>query len=325
MPHFVPKLEYTGFRLYDRVQAVVGLPTMPVIVADSIAKLIDALPDIDGEQDFNFSPDYYGIVAPPFPQCFIEATSVIQQQQRMYHGKVMDIGRMTIQRGVVCYDADAVNLSKYYDELDYKGHAPEGTRWTLVLFGYIWANYLARQNIRISTFPSPAFIYLDDQGLPIASVNNRIATMPLIKEPYALMPICEKQDEDIREVGLLPLKDMAHLVPFALKAISAMHQRVEVEKVIPGRSVKRAAKRELMKANIYYVLNVKPTPVNTLEDFRRIGTPERAGNRSHTVRGHFRYYSPDKPLFGRYSGMYWVPEHRRGSDDYGEIIKDYKV
>lgn len=39
---------------------------------------------------------------------------------------------------------------------------------------------------------------------------------------------------------------------------------------------------------------------------------------------HCRYYAEERPLFGCYSGMVWVPDHERGSDD-GQIWKDYEV
>jgi hypothetical protein len=45
----------------------------------------------------------------------------------------------------------------------------------------------------------------------------------------------------------------------------------------------------------------------------------------HIVRGHFAKYSPERPLFGRYSGTFWVPSHVRGKSDFGTVIKDYAV
>lgn len=47
--------------------------------------------------------------------------------------------------------------------------------------------------------------------------------------------------------------------------------------------------------------------------------------RVHLCRGHFRYYSKEKPLFGKYSGMVWVQPHVRGSKDQGMVVKDYVV
>lgn len=43
------------------------------------------------------------------------------------------------------------------------------------------------------------------------------------------------------------------------------------------------------------------------------------------VRGHFKHYSEERPLFGRYSGQYWFCPHLRGLREAGEIGKDYSV
>jgi hypothetical protein len=45
----------------------------------------------------------------------------------------------------------------------------------------------------------------------------------------------------------------------------------------------------------------------------------------HICRGHFATYSPEKPLFGKFTGTIWKPMHTRGNSKIGEIVKDYKV
>tara|TARA_R110000851_G_scaffold151675_3_gene292971 strand:- start:21717 stop:23057 length:1341 start_codon:yes stop_codon:yes gene_type:complete len=45
----------------------------------------------------------------------------------------------------------------------------------------------------------------------------------------------------------------------------------------------------------------------------------------HVVRGHFRKYTEERPLFGRYSGTFWVPAHAKGSKEHGEIAHEYEV
>ena len=45
----------------------------------------------------------------------------------------------------------------------------------------------------------------------------------------------------------------------------------------------------------------------------------------HTVRGHFVTYTPEHPMFGKYAGTFWCPEHSRGSAEHGVVIKDYAV
>ncbi len=45
----------------------------------------------------------------------------------------------------------------------------------------------------------------------------------------------------------------------------------------------------------------------------------------HITRGHFRRYSDEKPLFGKYVGNFWVSQHTRGSMQAGIVEKDYSV
>jgi len=45
----------------------------------------------------------------------------------------------------------------------------------------------------------------------------------------------------------------------------------------------------------------------------------------HLCRGHFATYSPERPLFGRTSGTFWIPAHVRGGDDSRCVVKDYSV
>lgn len=45
----------------------------------------------------------------------------------------------------------------------------------------------------------------------------------------------------------------------------------------------------------------------------------------HWVRGHFKTYSEEKPLFGRIAGTYWWSAHLAGDVSAGAVVKDYKV
>lgn len=45
----------------------------------------------------------------------------------------------------------------------------------------------------------------------------------------------------------------------------------------------------------------------------------------HICRGHFKTYTEENPLFGKHTGTYWWPMHKRGSEDNGKVNKDYKI
>jgi hypothetical protein len=47
--------------------------------------------------------------------------------------------------------------------------------------------------------------------------------------------------------------------------------------------------------------------------------------RIHLCRGHFKIFTEDAPLFGRYTGLYWWDPHVRGDKTKGLVVKDYIV
>jgi len=45
----------------------------------------------------------------------------------------------------------------------------------------------------------------------------------------------------------------------------------------------------------------------------------------HLCRGHFKNYTKDAPLFGRYTGLYWWQPHVRGDKKEGMVVKAYEI
>jgi len=45
----------------------------------------------------------------------------------------------------------------------------------------------------------------------------------------------------------------------------------------------------------------------------------------HMCRGHVRRYTDDRPLFGKYSGTFYIPAHVKGKMENGIIAKDYEL
>lgn len=48
-------------------------------------------------------------------------------------------------------------------------------------------------------------------------------------------------------------------------------------------------------------------------------------NRIHLCRGHFKEYTQENKLFGKYMGRYWWQPHVRGGNKDGIVVKDYKL
>lgn len=73
----------------------------------------------------------------------------------------------------------------------------------------------------------------------------------------------------------------------------------------------------------YHVLQIEPMK----QVLKVEGRSDEVGLKKalHIARGHFRTYSKEKPLFGKFAGTVWVSQHLRGSKDSGEVSKDYSV
>ena len=73
-------------------------------------------------------------------------------------------------------------------------------------------------------------------------------------------------------------------------------------------------------------------PLKTYKTLKLTGTKSSKGNGKgngidkalHLCRGHFKNYTEDNPLFGKYTGRYWWQPQVRGKKEAGEGIKDYQ-
>ena len=57
----------------------------------------------------------------------------------------------------------------------------------------------------------------------------------------------------------------------------------------------------------------------TTEDSASSGRP------LHLCRGHVREYTNQAPLFGKYTGRFFIHEHLRGDSELGKIEKEYRI
>lgn len=73
----------------------------------------------------------------------------------------------------------------------------------------------------------------------------------------------------------------------------------------------------------FHTIDINPMK----EVLRHEGRSEETGLKKalHICRGHFATYSPEHPLFGKYVGTFWRPDHVRGSTEQGTVISDYSV
>lgn len=80
---------------------------------------------------------------------------------------------------------------------------------------------------------------------------------------------------------------------------------------------KRVGRTELFS---YHTLVIKPTGK------KQESIPKHLwNNRIHICRGHFKEYTEDRKLFGKYTGRYWWQPSVRGRNKDGVVMKDYVI
>lgn len=131
--------------------------------------------------------------------------------------------------------------------------------------------------------------------------------------------VAKLDDPNLENVGI------AALFP-VLFSISLLHcKNIELSDLPPpSRQVRRLAERKGMEIIRYKTLVIEPFKKQVRHEARQAGESE-IHRALHICRGHFREYSEERPLFGKYAGRFWVPMHARGSKEHGEVRKDYKV
>ena len=101
-------------------------------------------------------------------------------------------------------------------------------------------------------------------------------------------------------------------------------QIVEDSGLYPSRQARRAAERRgEPKPPRFYTLRINPNAMR--KQAESSGAASGRELSLHIVRGHFATYTEERPLFGKYSGTFWVPSHVRGSQDAGIVGKDYSI
>lgn len=276
-------------RLFDRLRTQLSeddLPAMPVIVADAIARQIDELPTEPGEV---YPAESYGVVAPPFDNFYVESITFVDG--------------IRVERGAKVISSQ---------EEQYVRRFSDTAKWMVSVFPDL---VVGGQYINLYGVPL----------VPIAEDGTIACRMEQIQVAFAKSMTDTLPEGEMRKHAL----QATEFLPIVLKAVSAMHKRVEAEHIVPTRQQRRQHERkhgEGKPLTDYWMLKVDGgRPLRTINDVGVAATRRHFTPREHEVRGHFRYYSDERPLFGRVTGMIWVPAHKRGSDAIGTIRKDYEV
>jgi hypothetical protein len=96
--------------------------------------------------------------------------------------------------------------------------------------------------------------------------------------------------------------------------------------LVDGLEEPRNVKRRFERQNGFPMIRHKVLaidPMRVVVNGREQESEHHVERALHIARGHFKTYSPERPLLGKYHGTFWCPMHVRGSRKAGVVVKDY--
>lgn len=152
---------------------------------------------------------------------------------------------------------------------------------------------------------------------------------PLLQDIYTLgmgemipVKLIPNYPDELKDTWI---RDARPDITFLKEALLLMHCRNVIrEKVEPSEKLNhKRVKNNKLPFYSYHILKVMLPGKGT--EVRLGGQPTGASQRLNLCRGHFKHYTAEKPLFGKYAGLYWWDEFVRGDRDKGMIDKEYKI
>ncbi len=152
---------------------------------------------------------------------------------------------------------------------------------------------------------------LDAAGKPLRLTDHSQWTPLWVSLRGTQLP---QDSEQALEISLVRIHSFVYP---AFLALSFLHcKNVEVQcPTLPEKLNRKHHKRYGLPLTRYHVLNINPmrTVLSREGQVQRVGL-QRA---LHICRGHFADYTEGAGLFGRHHGVFWVPQHLRGSQCMG--------
>ena len=251
------------------------------------------------------------------------ASALMGTLQKLKAGAPDDYGWAEIQR---------IDANHFY-----KTVVP-ATKWVLQIHLYVetnWDTLTAKPSavgpIMASTIP------IDSEGRPIKSrsgeaVLEESGSKITLPECMLDTDLCVIFMDPLIEAGLHMeacaafsqcIVEYMGVFQMALSLINCRNIHT-VDVVPPPKLAKKHKKKRRTNHDlvVYKVLQIGPTSAPAAEN-----KPTKTGDRlrMHIARGHYKTYTEDKPLFGRYTGTFWWEAQFRGNKKKGLVNKNYRV
>jgi hypothetical protein len=142
-----------------------------------------------------------------------------------------------------------------------------------------------------------------------------------LREYFAKQPDDDAEREKLVFRGFL--NTILPVIVYALNFYHCRNVRLHEQKV----GQKHIKNRQKVKGRLYFeryhLLEIEPMKRVLSEK----GAAERLGltRAFHICRGHFKEYTGENALFGKYTGRFWWSPHTRGDSKIGKVEKDYTL
>ena len=125
----------------------------------------------------------------------------------------------------------------------------------------------------------------------------------------------------LKTTSIEDMGDVCHV----LQAMSILNcKNITTEDNLPPKKLnKKRKKNGKQEIFTYKTLIIKPTKKQKKSGLN--DSQDLWDNRVHMCRGHFKEFTKEKPLFGRFTGRYWWEPQVRGDKTKGVVMKDYEV
>lgn len=237
---------------------------------------------------------WFPVVAPPYAKLWLEIAEParIEGITRNYYA------------GLLLLSDEELTSSERQSFKDY--HALDTVRWRTHISFYFQNETGIRQLQAMET------IYIH--------ANGKIA-LPLRKITRLSRTSLSDSELDAKMDNIYLPPDMRFTL---LHALALMHCK---NIYVIDQPLTRQQRRQLERKNVDPImvktLAVRPTGAikASTPGFNRLTRLMR----HHLVRGHFKTFTPEAPLFGKHVGTYWWESSVRGHSEKGEVKKSYKV
>lgn len=159
------------------------------------------------------------------------------------------------------------------------------------------------------------FLLVRDDGSPFA-----LSVTPVAEYGEGLASL-DAHPEDTR------ISLVTYLINPMLLALSFLHCKnvVEMDSTLPEKVARKYAKKHGQPPVTYKTLGVVPFRKVRRSGAERPPEPILTFTAAHSVRGHFKEFRADAPLFGKHTGRFWWQPAVRGTDPERIVVKDYEV